>query len=220
MRAHATEKQGIAIEQQMVGRDGGSGVGTGLRHVVSGFARGDVLEDDFQLRKIFAQRHQVFIYEHRLAVEQIDIRIGDFTVHQQRHACALHGLERGARMAQIGDACAAVGGGPCGVELDGNHTGFVRPDDFICRGLVCKVQGHQRLKVTADGQCCEYAFAVSQGLCGGGDRRLEVGHDDGAGKLRGSVRDNSGECVAVAQMNVPVVGVGESQRMCHIQEDK
>jgi hypothetical protein len=33
------------------------------------------------------------------------------------------------------------------------------------------------------------------------------------------VRDNSGECVAVAQVYVPVVGVGESQRMCHIQED-
>jgi hypothetical protein len=34
------------------------------------------------------------------------------------------------------------------------------------------------------------------------------------------MRDNSGQCVAVAQMNVPVVGVGESERMCHIQEDK
>jgi hypothetical protein len=67
----------------------------GLAHVVRGLLGGDVLEDDFELGEIAAQRDELLLDEHRLAVEQVDVAAGDLAVHQQQHAGALHGFERG-----------------------------------------------------------------------------------------------------------------------------
>src|SRR5258705_3266620 len=44
----------------------------GLGHVLGGFARGDVLEDDLEFGEVAAQRDQVLVDEGGLAVEQVD----------------------------------------------------------------------------------------------------------------------------------------------------
>ena len=93
VRPHAPQKQGIAVEQQMVRCDGGCGVGPGLRHILRGLAGGDVFQHDFQLRKVTAQRRQVLVDEHGLAVEHINLGISHFAMNQQGHAQVLHGFE-------------------------------------------------------------------------------------------------------------------------------
>jgi hypothetical protein len=76
-----------------------------------------VLEDDFQFGEIAAQRDELLLDEHGLAVEQVDVAAGDLAVHQKQHAGFLHGFEGGVGLAQVGHARIAVGGGTGGVEL-------------------------------------------------------------------------------------------------------
>jgi hypothetical protein len=93
-----------------------------------------------QLGEIAAQRHQLLLDEHRLAVEQVDIRAGDLAVHQQQDAFALHGFQRGVGLAQVGHARIAVGGGPRRIELDGHHARLLGAADFIGWQVVGEVQ--------------------------------------------------------------------------------
>ena len=65
---------------------------------------GDVLERDRQLRQRLAQRHQHPLQEHRLAIEDVDIGIGDLAVHAQRHAVRRHGLQHRHDAGDVGDA--------------------------------------------------------------------------------------------------------------------
>jgi hypothetical protein len=54
-----------------------------------------VLEHHLQLGKVAPQRLHHALDEHRLAVEQVDRRVGHLAVHQQQQALALHRLQRG-----------------------------------------------------------------------------------------------------------------------------
>ena len=59
-----------------------------------GVARGDVFEHDLQLGEVAPQRHQLALDENRLAIEDVDVRIGDLAVQQQRQLVPLHRFER------------------------------------------------------------------------------------------------------------------------------
>jgi hypothetical protein len=85
-----------------------------LGHVLGGFLGRHVLHDDLELGEILAQRLELLLDEHGFAVEQVDALIGDFTVHQQHQAFALHGLQRRVDLAQIGHAMVGIGRGTCG----------------------------------------------------------------------------------------------------------
>ena len=211
MRTHAAQKHGIAVVKQVVRGDGGGRESACALHILRGLARGDVLEDDFELGKIAAQRDQLLVDEHRFAVKQIDVGRSDFAVHQQEQPGTLHGFQGAVGLAQIGDARIAVGGGPGGIELEGDHAGVFGAGYFIGRQIVSKVQRHQRLKRHAlwHGRCD--AIAVSQRLRGRGHGRLEVGHDDRAAELRGGVRHHGCQRLTVAHMQVPVVGAGQGE---------
>ncbi len=52
-----------------------------------------MLEDDTQFGEAVAQRIEHALDEHRLAVEDVDVRVGCFAVNQQRHAERRHALE-------------------------------------------------------------------------------------------------------------------------------
>ena len=149
--------------------------------------------------------------EHRFAVKQVHRWIGDFAMHQQQQAVALHGLQGGADFAQIGHARIAVGGGTGGVELAGDHTGVFGAGDLIGGQAVGEVQAHQRVKGHAFGQCGHDAIAISLRQRRTGDGRFQVGHDQCAGKLRRGVPHHRLQGRAVAQMHMPIVGLGEGQ---------
>ena len=86
MRPHTAHEERIAVVKQMVGGNGGCGKAPCLRHVLRSFAGGDVLENNFQLRKTASQRDEVLVDEHRFTVEEVDIGVCHLPMHQQRHA--------------------------------------------------------------------------------------------------------------------------------------
>ena len=92
MRANAALKNRVAVVEQVVRGDGGRRERACALHVLRCVSRGDVLKHDFQARKIAAQRDELLVNEHRLAVKQIHVAIGHLAVHQERHARALHGF--------------------------------------------------------------------------------------------------------------------------------
>ena len=170
-----------------------------------------MLKHDFQLRKIAAQRNQLGVNEHGLAVEQVDIGAGHLAMHQQQQARLLHGLQRLVGFAQVGHAGIAVGGGTRGVELGGDHTGVFGTGYLVSRQVICEVERHQRLKLHPGWHCGLNARFVGQRLRRGGDRRLEVGHDDGPAELGRRVRHHGVQGGAIAHMQVPVVGAGDRE---------
>ena len=68
-----------------------------------------------------------------------------------------------------------------------------------------------RLEAAAGGQGGEDAFAVGQGIGHTDYRGLEVGHDHGAAYLAGGVWQNVAQGVAVAQVQVHIVGAEEGE---------
>ncbi len=171
-----------------------------------------MLEHHAQSGQIFQQRLQHPFDEHCLAVEHVHCRVGDFAMHQQRHRAALHLLERGVGLAQVGDPRVGIGGRARRVQFHCMHdaAGFCVAD-LNGTGVVGQVQRHQRFEIRARGQCGQDARAVGTRLFGGGDRRPEVGHHDRARKLPRAVRQDRMHQRAVAQMQVPVVGAGQDE---------
>ena len=216
VRANAAGEDGVAVVEQMVGGNGGCGEAVAVCHVLGGFPRSDVLKDDLELRKVFAQRDKLRVDKHGFAVKQVDIATGHLTVHQEQQAGLLHGFQRFVGLAQVGDPGVAVGGGTGGVELGGDHTGVFSAGDLVSGQVIRQVQRHQRLKLHPFGHGGLNARLVGQGLGGGGHRRPEVGHDDGAGELGGGVRHHGVQGCTVAHMQVPVVGTGDGEGwLCH-----
>ena len=170
-----------------------------------------MLEDDLQFREVAAQRDELLLNEDGLAVKQVDVAAGHFAVHQEQHACLLHGFEGLVGFADVGHARIAVGGGTGGVELAGDHTSGLGARDFFGRQVVGEVQRHQRLKAHACGHGGQNALFVGQGLLGRGDRRAQVGHDDRAAKLGGRVGHDGVQRFAVAHMQMPVVRAGDGE---------
>lgn len=100
VRPQPTLEQGIAVVQQMVCRDGRRHRAFGLTHIGHPFCRCQMLEHDLQCRISLTQGPHHLIDKDRLAIKQIDRRIGDLAMHQQRHPTALHGIQRGTTMPQ------------------------------------------------------------------------------------------------------------------------
>ena len=114
-------------------------------------------------------------------------------------------------MGNGGNARVAVGGRTCGIELDCHHSCRVSLFNFNRGRVVSEVERHQWLEHRASRQGLQDTLAVGQCKCGGGDGRLEVGHDHRAGKLRSGVRQHMGQYLAIAKMHMPVVGAGECE---------
>ncbi|GAB5434820.1 MAG: hypothetical protein EpisKO_41900 [Epibacterium sp.] len=86
----------------------------------------------------------------------------------------------------------------------------------ICRVRVLgEIERHQGLKRHALGECGKNAVAIGAGLGAGDNRGHEIGHDDGAAKMAGCLRQHRAQHVAVAQMQMPVVGAGDRQALGH-----
>ena len=137
VRPQAAGKNGVAVEQQVMGRDRRRDVGAGRAHEVHAFARRDVFEHELQGGEVPQQRRQHALDERGFTVENIDGRIGRLAVHQQRQAARFHARQRGAALGEVGDAGGGIGGRARRVELDGMHAA-ARPRlvDFVRRGGV------------------------------------------------------------------------------------
>ena len=212
VRPDAALEQRIAIEQQVMRGDGGGHVGRRGADEIDGVAGGDVFQHHAQGRKFFTQRQQVTLDEDALAIEDVDRRIGDLAVHQQRQLMFLHRLQHGIDVRQIAHTRLRIGGGAGRVILHrenavaGGSTG-----DVVGGGGFREVQRHQRLEARAGRQAGEDPLKVGLGLGHGGHRRLEVRHHDGAGEPLCRMRDDRRQRLAIAQVQVPVIGAGDFQ---------
>ena len=212
VRADAALEQRVAVEQQVVRRDRGCHVGRCVTHEVHRVAGGDVFQHHAQLWEPFAQRQQVALDEHALAIEDVDGRIGHLAMQQQRQFVALHRLDHRMHPRQLAHAGLRVGGGAGGVILHRKHAvAVLRAGDLVDRGVLGEIQRHQRLESRPLRQAGQNPPAIVFGLRHRGHRRLQVRHHDGAREALRGVADHRSQRVAIAKMQVPVVGAGDFQ---------
>ncbi len=214
VRPQAAGEQRVAVVQQVMRGDrrGERAVAMTVGHVVGRLLRRDVLEHDAQRRERRAQRDQLLVDEHPLAIEQVDGGIGDLAVHEQRHAARLHRFERRPAMTQVRHAGRRVRRRAGRVQLDAvDDARVLRAIDLAGRRLVGQVERHQRREGRPVGQRGDDALAVRGRGGDGRHRRPQVRHHDRAREAPGRVRQHGFERGAVAQMQVPVVGARERE---------
>ena len=83
------------------------------------------------------------------------------------------------------------------------------------RRAVRQIEGHEGREIQAQGQGRLDTPPVVDGLGRGHHRRLEIGHDDGAGKAARRVGQDRGHLGPIAQMQVPIVGAGDLEFLGH-----
>jgi hypothetical protein len=153
VRAHAAGEQRVAVVEQVVRGDGGGRVSVASATYCAASRVVMCSNTTFSSREVAAQRLQVPLDEHRLAVEQVDLGSVTSPCTSSSRPGALHGLERAVGLAQVGHAGVAVGGGAGRVELHRHHAGGVlRARDLVGRRVVGEVQRHQRLEAPCRGQ--------------------------------------------------------------------
>ena len=118
----------------------------------------------------------------------------------------------GYALRDVGDARIGIGGRSCRIQFDRMHDAACSGTlNLLRRGVVGEIQRHQRLERGACRQRGEDARAIGARLLGGSDRWPQVGHDDGAGKLPRGIGQHGLHQQSIAQMQVPVVGSGNSK---------
>ena len=175
----------------------------------------NVLEHDLQAGEVLHQLRENALDERRLAVEHVDVGICHFAVDAQHHPDPLHALEHRIDAADVGDSAGTVGGRASRIELGRNpHSSIEAACDFVRAGVIGEVAGHQRGEALACGG--DNAVAIGARGFDVRDRRDQIGHHDRPRELsRGEGGDRS-QHLAVAQMDVPVVGPADGQRLrCH-----
>ena len=132
VRAKAAGKKRVAVEKEMVCRDGGANMPFCLGHIPGGFFGGNVLKDNFQSGQFFPQGNQDPVNKDGFPVKNVHPGVGDFPVHQKRHVEALHGFQRFHAQGNICHARVRIGGCPGRIELDSiNHAAFPGFSYFI-----------------------------------------------------------------------------------------
>ena len=200
----------IAAVHQVVDRYGRPDTRSRFKDEIDGVPCSDMLEYDFQLGKAFHRRRQNAVDEDFLAVKDIDRWVSNFTVNQKGQARTLHLLQYTVAFADIGDAFIRICRCAGGVEFNAlDKAAFMRCTDFIDGGIVGQVQRHQRFEVAAL-DCSEYTIEVIDRLLDRGYRRFQIGHDDGSLKLFCREWSYTIKYVAITQMEMPVIGAGDS----------
>ena len=172
MRVYAALEQGVAVDDAVMRRDRGRHPFARAFHELHRVRAGDMFQHDLQPGKIARKRPRYPLDEHRLAVEDIDIAVRHLAMDAQHHADALHPLQHGADIGDIGNASRAVGGGAGRIQLGRGEYAFRVPTlDLVRRDLVGQIGGHQRLEIRALGQRQADAVAIALRRSHAGDGR-------------------------------------------------
>jgi hypothetical protein len=185
-------------------------------HELRRLARGDVLHHQLQSRKTFEQRPQHALEKHPLAIEDVDLGCGRLAMHQERHARLLHRFEHTVAARDIGHPGIGVGGCAGGIVLHCVHEAArTRARYLVGRRVVGQVERHQGLERHTGRQRRQDARSVLSRHDRCRDRWPQIRHDDRAGKARSRVRQYGAHRIAVAQMQVHIVGSGNRQLLGH-----
>ena len=85
------------------------------------------------------------------------------------------------------------------------------PVDFGGRQLVSEIKRHQRLKSAAGRRRGQNPAAILARRRHRRNRRLQIGHDDGAAETARGMGNRSRKRGAVPQVQMPVVGAGNAE---------
>ena len=216
MRPDAADQNVVAVDVQVLWRDRSRNIGARALDEAYRLHRGNVLEDHAQRRQPVDQRLQDPIDEHRFAVENVDVGCGHFAMDAQRHANFGHPFENAHDVRNIGHAMRRIGRRARGIELGrGQHAVGMPHREIVGIALVCQISGHQRCEGDALGYGSPDAIAIGCRQRGSGDRRGEIGHDDGTRELARGLRHHRAHRLTIAEMQMPVVGAADCQRFDH-----
>ncbi len=216
MRPQAAREDRVAVHEQVVRGDRRGDVLGRARDEERRLARGDMLEHQAQLREAAHERHEDRLDERLLAVEDVDLRIRHFAVHQERDAVRGHRLEHRVAAADVRHARIGIRRGARGVVLHRLHEARrLRLRDLVGRGVVGEVERHQRLEGRAGRKGGEDALAIAARVFHGEHRRPQVRHHDRARELARGVGHHRLHRLAVAEVDVPVVGARERELVRH-----
>mmetsp|Transcript_36256 Transcript_36256/g.76180 ORF Transcript_36256/g.76180 Transcript_36256/m.76180 type:complete len:315 (-) Transcript_36256:18-962(-) len=207
------DEQCVTVVEDVMAGDARLDVGRSAQDVVHRLLRRNVLHDYFQIWHFGHERLYDLVDEDRLAIEDVDGRSADLRVDAQHHPNFGHGPQCRIRLFHVGDASVGIGRGARGVVLARlDETRGVCLADLLRRGIVRQVERHEGLEGSV-GQlgwkAGEECISVFDGLFGGRDGWLEIGHGDGSTELLGCVFEDVGHDWALAEVVVEVIGKGE-----------
>ena len=175
-----------------------------------------MLEHHTQFRKGGNNRAQVPLDKFLFAVEHIDRMIRHLAVDAQHDILGLHPREHRIELLDIGDTRGRVGGGVGGVHLGRGEHAFSRAArQIVGIGVVGEVAGHQRGEFHARRHRRHDPLTIGRAKLRRGHRRGKVGHHDRAGKLARGVGHHLAHHIAIAEMQVPIVGAADREGVGH-----
>ena len=206
MRPDSAGENGVSIVQEVLRRDGRGDARPRAGDELGGTRRRDVLEHHLEPRESLDQRRQQLVDEHRLAIEYVDLRARRLAVHQEGESDALHALEHGVGLCDVGDAGLRMRGRSRRIKLHAVHDcARTARSISVGRGGVRQVQRHERLESASRGERLHDPGFIGRGLIDAHDRRPQVRHHDRAAEpLRREFR-HGGKPGPVAQVHVPVI---------------
>ena len=176
---HAANQHMVAVEHQVLRGDGGRQQLVTVAYVFSGIFGRDVFEDHLQAGQALTQRLHDRFNKACFPVKNIDIRMGDLTVNQQRHPQLFHAFQHRHNGIRTGNAVAGVGGGVGRIELGGSEYAFVKSALQLRRvERIRQIAGHQRRKIMARRDRINDTLAIGEGGFDGSDRWYQVRHHD------------------------------------------
>ncbi|MNB88513.1 hypothetical protein D3C75_355290 [compost metagenome] len=214
VRAHAAHQHMVAVEHQVLRGDGGGQALIAVPYVVSRIFGGDVFKHHFQPRQTLAQWLHHAVDKTRFAVKNIDLRMGHFAMHQQRHSPFFHALQYRHNCIDTGHAVAGVGCCVGGIEFSGGEYAFVKAALNLIRiESVGQIAGHQWGKVVTGRHCIKNALAVGNRRLNRGDGRHQIWHHNRAAINFAGIRHNGIQHIAIAKMDMPVVWAADFQNL-------
>ena len=217
MRLDSAHQHRVAIDVEVLRRDRRGDLRAGRFHKVDSVRGGDVFKHHPQLREGSNNRPQVPVYKFFFTVEHVDIMIGDLAVDTQYDGLGLHPREHGVEVFDVRHTRRRIGGGVGGIHLGrGEHPLGRAAREIIGIGGVGEVAGHQRGKAHAFGHSGQNPVPVGRAQRRGRHRRGEIGHYDGTRKLARSVGHHLAHDVAIAEMQVPVIGAADREAVGHV----
>ena len=148
--ADAASEEFISIHQEVVRCNRCGHVVARAEHEFHSIGRRDVLHYDAQSRQPLNQGNHSALDENFFAIEDIDLRVGDFAMYQQGNSRFRHGFERLDAFLDVGYAGIGIRGCARGVVLHRAYNA-ARPGlvYFSRLGVIRKVKRHQRLEIAA-----------------------------------------------------------------------
>ena len=142
--------------------------------------------------------------------------IGVLAMHQERHVDLFHALQHAHDFFIVGDAGGRIGRGIGRIKFHAGEQAVAKATlDVVWIGVVGEIAGQERLELRPLRYRRHHPLAIGGAVGRGAHRWNQVRHQDGAAEMFCSVRQHRFEHLAVADVQVPVIGFADGDACCH-----